>query len=114
MLLILFQLLIGHAVADFALQSEVMSKGKNRHRKPDYIPEGQKFVSTWGYWMSAHCLIHAGAVYIVTGIWWLAVVQFVFHFILDFIKSDNLTNPNQDQLLHCIVLVATALIASLI
>ena len=43
----LFRLLVGHAIGDFALQTAAMAKGKNRNRKPDYIPEGQKPVRVW-------------------------------------------------------------------
>ena len=33
----LFQLLCGHAISDFALQSETMGLGKGRHKKPPYF-----------------------------------------------------------------------------
>lgn len=110
-LTILFKLIIGHALADFSLQTDAMAKGKNRNRKPDYIPEGQKYMPTWYYWLSAHALIHAGAVWLITGMPILALFQFITHWIIDFVKCENWTNPHQDQFLHGIVLILTAIIA---
>jgi len=43
MILMMFKFLMCHALADFVLQSDTMAKGKNRNRKPDYIPEGAKY-----------------------------------------------------------------------
>ena len=99
---LLFKLMIGHALADFALQPDAMAKGKNRNRKPDFIPKGQKFIPCWYYWLSAHALIHAGFVWLFTGNVWLGLAEFILHFVIDFVKCENWTNPNQDQLLHFI------------
>ena len=80
-----------------------MAKGKNRNKKPDYIPEGQKYIPCWGYWLTAHALIHAGAVLIITGSYLCAVLELASHWVIDFLKCDNITNPNTDQLLHCLM-----------
>ena len=95
-----FLLLCGHALTDFALQSEVMAKGKNRHKRPEYIPDGQKYMPCWFYWLSAHALISGGAVYLITGQLHWGLVETVIHWIADFIKCENKTNPHQDQFLH--------------
>lgn len=105
----LFMLLIGHAVADFALQSEVMAKGKNRHRRPAVIPEGQKYCACWPYWLASHAFIHGGVVWAVTQNMWLGVAEVVAHFVIDFIKCDNITNPHQDQAMHFVCRVGYAL-----
>ena len=97
---LLFKLLVGHALADMALQIEPMAKGKNRNYKPDYIPKGQKFVACWPYWLSAHALIHGGCVYGATGSVYLGIAETFFHWIIDFMKCESWTNPHQDQLLH--------------
>lgn len=99
---LLFKFLVGHALADMALQSDAMSKGKNRNKKPDYIPPGQKYVACWPYWLSAHALIHGGAVYIITGNLFLGIFETVAHWLIDFAKCENKTNPHTDQLLHFI------------
>ena len=97
-----FKLLIAHALADFSLQTDSMAKGKNRNKKPDYIPEGQKFVPCWPYWLSAHALISGGAVYLVTNSLFIGMFETVAHWLIDFAKCENLTTPDQDQALHII------------
>ena len=99
-LTILFKLLVAHALADFALQSDAMAKGKNRHNKPDFVPVGQKLVPCWPYWLSAHALISGGLVYIVTNSLTLGLFETVAHWFIDFAKCENWTNPNIDQALH--------------
>lgn len=96
----LFKLLMGFAVADLALQPTEMAKGKNRHYKPDYIPQGQKVVAVWPFFMTGHTLIHAGAVLLVTNNIWLALAELVLHWMIDFAKCENWTNPYTDQALH--------------
>ena len=96
----LFLLLCGHALADFSLQTDAMAKGKNRNRKPDYIPEGQKLMPCWYYWLSAHAFISGGIVFLITGQLHWGIFETIAHWIIDFLKCDNKTNPNQDQLLH--------------
>lgn len=98
--MILLKLLIAHALCDFSLQSDAMAKGKNRNRKPNYIPEEQKYIPCWGYWLTAHALISGGGVWLITGKWYWGLAEIIAHWIIDFLKCDNKTNPNQDQLLH--------------
>ena len=99
---IIFILLFLHALGDFALQSDAMAKGKNRNIKPTYIPEGQKFKVCWFYWMLAHSLIQGGLIWIIFGNLWICLIEVISHFIIDFIKCENVTNPHHDQLLHLI------------
>lgn len=108
-IIVLSWLIIGHFFGDMVFQTDTMSKGKNRNRKPDYIPEGQKLAKVWPYFLSAHAGVHAGIVWAITGIPFLALIQFMTHWIIDFVKCENITNPDQDQLLHFIILVASAL-----
>jgi hypothetical protein len=98
--MMLFELLIGHALGDFALQSDPMAKGKNRHTKPDYIPKGQKFVQTWFYWLTAHALINGGIVYAITLDYRLGLFETAFHWLCDYLKCENVTNPHEDQAWH--------------
>jgi len=78
MMIKLFELLIGHAFADFGLQSDWMAKNKNRHVSPSYVPEGQRFTPTWFYVLSAHSLIHSGFVYMITGSAFLGLLNLLF------------------------------------
>ena len=93
------KLLMAHALSDFSLQSDVMAKGKNRHNIT-VAPKGQKYVPCWHYWMSAHALIHGGAVWLVTGSMTLGIIEVIAHWIIDFIKCEGITNPHQDQVMH--------------
>jgi hypothetical protein len=94
-----FKLLIGHALADFALQSDVMAKFKNRHNKAT-PPVNQKYVPCWPYWLLAHGLIHAGMVVLITNNYWFALGELFSHCLIDFLKCEGTTNPHVDQALH--------------
>ena len=98
-----FLLIIGHAIADFALQSDTMAKGKNRNREDrSLVPPGQVYTPTWGYWLSAHSAVHAGMVYLITGSTLLATLELVLHFAIDYGKCENWYGVNQDQAKHII------------
>ena len=98
---LLFKLLVGHAIADFALQSEAMSKGKNRNQiSVKSLPKGQKYVPCWPYWLTAHALIHGGMVYLATNILILGIIETAFHWIIDFWKCENQYGPHLDQYFH--------------
>lgn len=99
MIALFFKLLIGHAVADFALQTDTIAKGKNRHRKTD-PPPGQKYVPCWPFFLSAHALIHGGAVTIATGSLLLGLFETIAHWLIDFGKCDNWYGVYTDQALH--------------
>lgn len=97
-----FALMIGHDIADFPLQPAEMASGKNRNKPIDMskVPLGQKPIRVWWHYLTAHALIHSGAVWLVTGMAWFALAEFVLHWVIDFAKCDNRTNPHQDQALH--------------
>ncbi len=107
---ILFMLLFLHFLGDFTFQTESMAKGKNRHRKPDYIPKGQKFKKTWFYWLSAHAFIQGGLIYIFFPIIWIVLFEVIMHFILDFLKCENITNPHIDQFFHFLLRIIYSLV----
>jgi hypothetical protein len=98
----LFLFLVAHAIADFGLQSSNMAKFKNKHNVPTNIPKGQKLVSVWQYYLSAHALIHGGIIYFVSGNFILGLIETLSHWIIDYIKCENITNPHIDQILHII------------
>ena len=95
----LWWLSVGHALADFVLQTDTMAKGKNRHRKPHSGPDG-KYQPAWGYWLSAHALIHGGVVALVTGSVLLGVLESICHAMIDFGKGEDWYGFNADQTLH--------------
>ena len=94
MLQMFFLLAIGHAVADFGLQNDFLAIAKSRH---DRIYNGENI---WFWVLGAHSLIHAGAVYIVTGSALLALCELIAHFAVDFAKCENWFSFHVDQLLH--------------
>lgn len=93
------KLLMGHALADFALQSDAMAKGKNRHNKTT-PPAGQKYVPCWLYWLIAHALIHGGVVWLITNSPFFGIIETLLHFCIDGLKCEGFTNPHEDQAFH--------------
>lgn len=108
-------LIMGHALADFGLQSEAMAKGKNFNRPVDLskIPPGQTVQTVWPYWMASHCLIHGGVVALLTGSWELGLAEFGFHWVIDCAKCGNTTGIHMDQFLHFACKVVWVLLVSL-
>ncbi len=77
LLLIIYQ--IKHYIADFPLQREYMLK-KTRAEWDFLLP------------LATHCLVHASLTLVIClyfnfSLWWLAILDFVVHFILDRLKS---------------------------
>lgn len=98
-----FLLVLGHYLCDFAFQSDVMAKGKNRNNKvdPSKIPAGQKYDRfVWIHWLTAHSAIHAIPVYIITGMPILSIAELICHWIIDYTKCNNVYGIRTDQLLH--------------
>ncbi|MBL9133905.1 MAG: DUF3307 domain-containing protein [Verrucomicrobiaceae bacterium] len=92
-------LCIGHALMDFPLQGEFLAASKNRHHLARNADPARP-ATIWPVCMASHCLLHAGAVWLVTGCVILACVEFLLHGIIDYIKCEGWTSFNQDQLLH--------------
>ena len=105
---IFFAMVIGHAVGDFPLQGPFLAAGKNRHVKmPD--PEGEPFPGNlWVYCLTAHSLIHAGIVWVITGSALFGLIEFVCHWAIDFGKCEGWTNFTGDQALHILCKVGFA------
>lgn len=87
-------MLIGHAVADYPLQGDWLSKAKNPTL--DLVP-GQII---WPMALLSHSAIHAGAVKLATGSWPFAAAEFVAHAVIDFSKCEGRLTYNQDQAAH--------------
>ena len=99
-IVLLFALIIGHALADYPLQGDFLAVHKNRHASkpgsPEYPP------TLWLHCLLSHSLIHAGFVWLITGRTIFAVAEFVLHFILDAVKSERLIGYHTDQFLHAL------------
>ena len=96
---VLFALAIGHALADFPLQGDFLAMCKNR-RHLIRLKDPNRPPSMWITCMAAHCLIHAGMVWAVTGSAILGAVEFVIHWVLDTVKCEGKTDFSFDQFLH--------------
>jgi len=106
---VLFALGVGHALADFSLQGDFLSQAKNRHADvAKFFGENGQPRDLWIHALTAHALIHAGAVWLVTGSVVLGVVELVLHWIIDYAKCENWTSFSLDQYLHLACKVAYA------
>lgn len=87
-------MLIGHAVADYPLQGDWLSKAKNptMNLVPDEV--------IWPLALLSHAAIHAGAVRLATGSWIIAGCEFVAHNLIDYGKCRGRFGYNVDQILH--------------
>lgn len=102
----LLLLLVGHAIADYPLQGDFLSKAKNRAAPIPGVP--------WWQALGAHATIHGGVVGLITGAWWLGVAEAVVHAITDDAKCRGRISFNQDQAIHVACKVVWVLIAALL
>jgi Protein of unknown function (DUF3307) len=99
-MVLFFQLLIGHAAADFVFQTDTMARAKSRHSEFGGS-QGASF-PPWYYWLTAHSLVHGGAVYLLTGSMLLGLVETALHCVIDFAKCERWIGFHQDQALHIV------------
>lgn len=90
--LLLFLLLVGHALADYPLQGEFLATAKDRNTSIGAI--------FWPHALTAHALIHAGFVAVLTGSVWLGLGEFVTHWLTDRMKCERVIGLNTDQAIH--------------
>lgn len=103
----LFVLAVCHSLADYPLQGDFLSQGKNRN-----TPLGKLF---WPYALSSHALIHGGFVFAVTGSVTLGLLETVIHAGTDWLKCENKISMLTDQLIHyvCKVIWVAAYFSSI-
>lgn len=100
----LLALVVAHALCDYPLQGDFLAAAKNRRKPIKGVP--------WYQAMTAHCLIQAGAVFVITHSLPIGVLEFVCHFAIDMTKVDETISFNVDQLLHVACKFAWVLILS--
>jgi hypothetical protein len=102
-ILLLLYLVAGHALVDFAWQSEAMALGKcprTQHPAARAVP--------WYYWLAAHALLHGAAVGLVCqgmGVapartLALALAETLAHALIDLGKCRGWYGIHRDQALH--------------
>ena len=94
---VLFLLLAGHALCDYPLQGDFLARAKDHTDPVPGVP--------WYQCLTAHALIHALAVFVITGSLWYAFIEFGFHWSIDFMKNDGAFEFNTDQALHILTKV---------
>ena len=111
---VFFALAIGHAIADFPLQTEFLAINKNRHLVAKDTDDG-KPSRMWIHCLTAHSLTHAGMVLFILGPFvkgaaLIALAEFVLHWLLDYVKCEGMTGFNADQAAHYFCKVAYAVL----
>lgn len=103
----LWILIAGHCLADTALQTDFMARGKKRTKKIDLsrVPEGQIPLNLWWMWLTHHAMIHGLVVAVLTGNLFLGMIETTGHWVIDFFKGENRYNPYVDQGLHVLMKV---------
>ena len=81
-----------HALCDYPLQGDFLSKAKNRTAPIPGVP--------WQQALGAHVVIHGAAVALITGIWWLFIAEAAIHWLTDDAKCRGGLTFNQDQAIH--------------
>ncbi len=95
-------MVVAHTVADFPLQGAYLAKQKVRSQANSF--------SEWIVALSAHSIIQAGAVWLVTGSLIFGMVELVLHGLIDFAKGQGKFGILTDQLLHILCKVAYAIV----
>lgn len=91
-----------HVLADFPLQGDYIAKQKAR-RQADSD-------SVWIIALTAHCVIHAGGVWLVSGSLLLGGVELILHALIDIGKGEEKFGLVADQLLHLACKLAYCLV----
>lgn len=88
----LLLLLVVHALCDYPLQGDFLSRAKNPTAPIPGVP--------WLWAMTAHAAIHGGGVGLVTNSTSLGVAEFVAHGLIDWAKCRGWLSFSADQWLH--------------
>lgn len=91
-----------HALADFPLQGDYIAKQKARKQADNR--------SVWIVALTAHSLIHAGGVWLITGSLAFFAAELILHFLIDLAKGEEKFGFITDQLLHLGCKVVYALV----
>jgi hypothetical protein len=90
-----------HALADFPLQGDYIAKQKSRRQADNF--------SVWVVALTAHSVIHAGGVWLVSGSFAFGVAELFAHALIDVAKGEGKFGLIPDQLLHLACKVVYAL-----
>ncbi len=85
-------LVVAHMLCDYPLQGDFLAKAKNHTAPIPGVP--------WWQALGAHSIIHGGAVWLLTGIWWFGFAETVAHALIDNSKCAKRYGLTTDQALH--------------
>lgn len=88
-------LIVAHFICDYPLQGDFLARAKNHTAPIPGVP--------WYQALVAHASIHGGAVWFITGFWWLGVVEAVSHAAIDRLKCSGVLGFNGDQAAHVVL-----------
>ena len=91
----LIPLILGHFVADFAIQTDTVAINKCPNNN-------SKININWSWWMTGHVSLHGLIVFLITGNSYLAFAEAIIHFLIDYLKCMGKFNLLIDQTLHII------------
>ena len=96
-----FLLIAGHALADFAFQTEWVATNKNRNIRLSFPPaERAKMQVIWPYLLTAHSFHHGLIVYLISQSFPLGLVETALHWVTDFGKCERWYGFHTDQIIH--------------
>jgi hypothetical protein len=97
-----FAFLVLHTLADFPLQGDYLARQKVRKTASSQ--------TDWLMALSAHSVLHAGGVWLLTGSLALGVTEFFLHWLIDLAKGEGKFGVLMDQSLHMLCKLAYVLI----
>ena len=81
-----------HFLCDYPLQTHKITIGKCPGSEVAGVP--------WRYWMAGHCVTHALAAALITGMPLLGAAEFITYFLIDTLRRKKKINPDIDQALR--------------
>ncbi|MBC7980130.1 MAG: DUF3307 domain-containing protein [Armatimonadetes bacterium] len=115
--LLLLAMMIGHALGDYPLQGHFLATVKNRHADiSGFFGGGPGPKGMWIHALTAHALVQAGIVWLITGSAVLVIAELVLHWVIDYVRCEEWISFTLDQALHvgCKMIYAVALVAGLL
>ena len=103
---IFFLLVCGHALGDFALQTQWVAANKERPKNTD-----KSSPVVWPHVLLAHSLHHGLIVYLITQSLYLGIAETIVHAVCDFCKGERFFGLHVDQGIHIASKVAWTLLA---
>lgn len=96
---LLFLLVAGHAIGDFALQTDWIAANKERPKNNGMNSECKR-QTIWPYVLAAHSLHHGLIVFLITQRLSLGIAETIVHGISDFAKGERYFGFQTDQWIH--------------